>query len=303
MTSAPASVSWSWMTSTSSGPMPGLLVGGLRGVHRRRVRPARPRPTTRAPRRRRSGGSAASWPAGRSGVDVYCVAEVGPAQHDRGRALVGRAEHVLGQRVVEHPRREDLLLGDRLAAEGVRVERAVAVVLGRHLGQGLVGDAVVVHVAVDLHGEELRGEEVPDLAVPGRRAVVDGVGGERARLVLVHADGDADVVLARADGVGRQLQRRRRGGAAVVDVHERDAGEPEPADDRVGVVDLEAAAERELHVLPLRRRRRRSAARIASAPMSMADLGPKRPNGCSPTPMMATSSIVQLLVLRPAANA
>src|SRR5262245_7509 len=33
-----------------------------------------------------------------------------------------------------------------------------------------------------------------------------------------------------------------------------------------------------------------SAARSASAPMSIADLGPKRPNGCSPTPMIATSS-------------
>src|SRR6476661_3863402 len=33
------------------------------------------------------------------------------------------------------------------------------------------------------------------------------------------------------------------------------------------------------------------AARMASAPISSADLGPKRPNGCSPTPMMATSSM------------
>src|SRR4051794_10390637 len=33
------------------------------------------------------------------------------------------------------------------------------------------------------------------------------------------------------------------------------------------------------------------AARIASAPMSMADFGPKRPNGWIPTPMMATSCI------------
>src|SRR6188472_2983943 len=33
------------------------------------------------------------------------------------------------------------------------------------------------------------------------------------------------------------------------------------------------------------------AERMASAPISSADLGPKRPNGCSPTPMIATSSI------------
>src|SRR3954470_22433841 len=37
------------------------------------------------------------------------------------------------------------------------------------------------------------------------------------------------------------------------------------------------------------------AARMASAPISSADLGPKRPNGCSPTPMMATSSMSVLL--------
>src|SRR4051794_23759509 len=34
-----------------------------------------------------------------------------------------------------------------------------------------------------------------------------------------------------------------------------------------------------------------SAARMASAPMSMADFGPNRPKGCSPTPMIATSSM------------
>src|SRR3954454_20671156 len=33
------------------------------------------------------------------------------------------------------------------------------------------------------------------------------------------------------------------------------------------------------------------ARRIATAPMSMPDIPSKRPNGCSPTPMIATSSI------------
>ena len=46
-----------------------------------------------------------------------------------------------------------------------------------------------------------------------------------------------------------------------------------------------------------------SAARIASAPMSMADLAPKRPKGCRPTPMMATSSMSALPRARPAAKA
>ena len=110
---------------------------------------------------------------------------------------------------------------------------------------------MVVHVPVDLHAEELGGEEQALLAVPPRGAVVDGVGGEGARQVLVHADGDADVVGARLDRLGGQLQRGGRGGAAVVDVHERDAGDADQPDDGVGVVDLAAAAERELHVGPL----------------------------------------------------
>ena len=37
------------------------------------------------------------------------------------------------QRVVQHRRVEDLLLGDRLAPERIRVQRAVAEVLGGHL--------------------------------------------------------------------------------------------------------------------------------------------------------------------------
>ena len=134
--------------------------------------------------------------------------DVGPAQHDRGRAFVGRAEHVLRERVVEHRRGEDLLLGHRLAPERVRVERAVAVVLRRDLGERLLRDAVVVHVLVDLHAEELRGEELADLAVPRRAASSRRVGGERAARVLVHADRDAEVVLAEPDRVGGQLRWR-----------------------------------------------------------------------------------------------
>ncbi len=68
--------------------------------------------------------------------------------------------------------------------------------------------------------------------------------------VLVHADRDADVVFARADAVGRQLKRGRRSGAAVVNVHERDAGAPQPAKHGIGIIYLEAAAESELHVGP-----------------------------------------------------
>ena len=78
--------------------------------------------------------------------------------------------------------------------------------------------------------------------------------------VLVHADRDAEVVIAEADRVRRERERARGGGAAVVDVGERDAGEAQERDDGVGVVDLVAAAERELDVAPLDARVRERAA-------------------------------------------
>ena len=65
---------------------------------------------------------------GRVGVAVRVL---GLAEHHRRRTLVGAAEHVLRERVVEHRRVEDLVLRQRLAAERVRVERPVAVVLRR----------------------------------------------------------------------------------------------------------------------------------------------------------------------------
>ena len=64
---------------------------------------------------------------------------------------------------------------------------------------------------------------------------------------------------------------RRRGRAAVVDVGERDAGEAEQPGHRVGVVDLVAAAERELDVAPLDAGVGERG-RIASAPISMRGL-------------------------------
>ena len=110
---------------------------------------------------------------------------------------------------------------------------------------------MVVHVLVDLHPEELRRDELAELAVPRRARVEPRVGAERAGQVLVHADRDPEVVLAEPDRVRGERERARRGRAAVVDVGERDAGEPEQRDDRVGVVDLVAARERELDVAPL----------------------------------------------------
>ncbi len=106
----------------------------------------------------------------------------------------------------------------------------------------------------DLHPEELRGEEVAELAVPRGAGVQARVGAECTREVLVHADGEAEVVLAQPDRVGGQREHARRGRAAVVDVGERNPGQPQERDDRVRVVDLVAPGERELDVAPLHAR-------------------------------------------------
>ena len=250
MISAPASVSCSWMTSTSSGATPAFSNAALRRVHRRRD----------VLLDRREGGVdlvravAAGTHLDRPQIHRLrgvAMRDVGAAHHDRRRALVGRAEHVLGQRVVQHRRVEDLLLGDRLAPERIRVQRAVAEVLGRHLGQRFLRDAVVVQVAVGLHPEELGGEVLPVLGVPARHAHQCGILGEGATRVLVQADGDADVVVAQPDSVGTCLRGTGRRRAGVEHVGERDARQSDHADDRVRVGHRPAAAGGELDVFPL----------------------------------------------------
>src|SRR5262249_25478537 len=146
---------------------------------------------------------------------------------------------------------EDLVLGDRLTTERLRIERAVAVVLRRHLGQRRRGDTVVVHVLVDLHAEELGGHELTVVAVPRRHVRQRGVRLEGAARVLVDPDGDADVAGTGAQRVGRRLDGARTGGARVEHVAERDPGQTEVSRQRVGLPDLPAAAERTVHVAPL----------------------------------------------------
>ena len=128
---------------------------------------------------------------------------------------------------------------------------AVAEVLGGHLGQRRLRDAVVVQVAVGLHPEELRGQVLAVLGVPAGHADKRGILGEGAARVLVETDGDADVVVAQPDTVRARLGRARRGGAGIEDVGERDAREADHADDGVGVRHRPAATGGELHVAPL----------------------------------------------------
>jgi hypothetical protein len=112
-------------------------------------------------------------------------------------------------------------------------------------------DAVVVQVAVGLHAEELGGEVLPVLGVPGRHSHKRGVLGERAARMLVQADGDADVVVAQPDSIGTRLGGTARRRARVEHVGEGNSCQSHHADDRVGVAHRPAAAGRELDVLPL----------------------------------------------------
>jgi hypothetical protein len=68
--------------------------------------------------------------------------------------------------------------------------------------------------------------------------------------VLVHPDGNADVVVAQTDTVGTRLGRAGCGGTGIEHVGERDAGETHHPDDRIRVRHRPAATDCELNVLP-----------------------------------------------------
>src|SRR6185312_3467657 len=137
------------------------------------------------------------------------------------------------------------------APKRVRVLRAVAEVLGGHLGQRLPGDAMLVQVAVGFHAEELGGEVLPVLGIPARHPHQSRVLGEGTTRMFVQADGDPDVVVAQPDSVGAGLGGAGRGRAGVEHVGEGDARETDHGDDRVRIGDRPAATGGGLDVLPL----------------------------------------------------
>ena len=113
-----------------------------------------------------------------------------------------------------------------------------------------MGNAVIMHIAVDLHAEELGGQEQARLTIPAWRAIIDRVGGEGAAFMLVHANGNTDVILARANAIGGHFERGGGGGAAIVHVHERNAGATHAAQHRIGIVHLAATTKGELDIFP-----------------------------------------------------
>ena len=125
-----------------AGAEPGLLVGGGRGqlVGAGTVSSARPDSgvdslSTGAGQVGAQHGGGEGRPARRRRPQVVA------AQHERGRALVGRAEHEEVERLADDPRGEDLLDRGLLLVHGVGVGRPVAAVLHHHPGQVVLGHA------------------------------------------------------------------------------------------------------------------------------------------------------------------
>ena len=110
---------------------------------------------------------------------------------------------------------------------------------------------MVVDVPVDLHSEEFGGDELTVLGIPLRERQLGGIVGEGTARVLVHADRDADVVLAQPDCVGAELSGAGGRCAGVEHVGERDPGEADEPGHRIRVTHLVAAADPEFDVFPL----------------------------------------------------
>ena len=153
-----------------------------------------------------------------------------------GRAVGGRRALQLGQRVVDHLRRLDVLDRVLVLELGVGVVDRVLVVLPADPGVVVGVGAVLLHVVAAGVAEHLRrrrrGLGVADLEHP-HRVLVERVGAvgvldpEAARLHLLEAEREGAVDEAALDRLAGQEQRRGAGRAVVVDVDDRDPGQAE----------------------------------------------------------------------------
>ena len=168
-------------------------------------------------------------------VGCVLLGLVGAAQ-DHGAAALGRgAEHVLAQRVADHLRLRHVVVAEGVAPPRIGVLCAVLEVLDGDADERVLADVVLMHVALDLHAEELRRQRHADVAVPLAEPAGLRVDGEGAPGVLVEADRHADVEHAGLNGHVSRLQGAAAGGAAVGDVDELQAGQPQLGDHGVGV--------------------------------------------------------------------
>ena len=107
------------------------------------------------------------------------------------------------------------------------------------------------HVTSGLHGEELGRQHQSGFAVPVRQAPFGRLGVEGSARVLVEADGDSKIELARLyRAVGAEHGRSARG-AAVGDIDELKPREAQLGDHGVGVARRVRATIGELDIAPL----------------------------------------------------
>ena len=149
------------------GPDAGLLVGLAR-------RPARPRPALPARGRCRTPATLART---RTGSTSRRRAYVLGADDDGGGAVADRRAHEQGERPGDLPAGQHVLDGHLVAVLGVRVERAVPVVLHGDAGEVLGRGAAALHVrpgvdGVDVHEHRLLAARLGGVGGGGDRRAV-----------------------------------------------------------------------------------------------------------------------------------
>ena len=81
-----------------------------------------------------------------------------------------------------------------------------------------------MHVALDFHGEKLRGHHQTSLAIPFPDAHLARIGVECTAIVFVEAHHNTDVVFPGLDGVVGGNQGAAASGTAVGDIDKRHPG-------------------------------------------------------------------------------
>ena len=213
------------------GPQTGLVVDTLRGLHIHVVAD-----------QALAGAVEAVGEVGRHGLpddlhrltrQAVLVDERLRGQDRRAGPVRGRRALQLGQRVVDHPRPQDVVQRVGLLELGVRVVDRVLVVLVADLGEMLCGAAVLLHVLAARRSEHPRRRREQHLGDLGHRqdvlfhrvgAVVVGRL-QRTRLHLLEAERDRAVGEPAANRLRGKVQRGRSGRAVVVDVDDRDSAE------------------------------------------------------------------------------
>ena len=178
------------------------------------------------------------------------VSLIGASQDEGHAAFTRRAEHVLRQRVRQHQRIKGFLFGDGLTSPGHGVHRAVTESLFGDLAQGAVRDSVFVHVTVDLHSEELRGERQTRCAIPVAKTCTASINSECAALVLVKTNRDTKIENSRTNRVVCREQSRTTRGTTIGHVDELQTGQSKLRHHGVSSPSSSRTAESELDIFP-----------------------------------------------------